>query len=374
MTIINVRSPFLFTIGDYGSTQTGSKVELSIYKKGDIPPTSGVGYYSLSKNIVSASQRATRYNISNFVKEFFSHSSMTTTSTSAVDASVNDWVFVDVKLSWYNGTVYTTISNATYVALDGFTEYTDGANSASYLPMKVLLNNNITKQVIQTSSYAGFSFNVIGDVPNYGNRIDAVYTTTYNGSPYTVTVSVINGGEARGVINRVVPLSLYPSLIQFGSDTTISLQYILTSTPTQVVNIKTTIIEECKYTPVNCTYINRFGGWEVLTFFKAQTNSISVKGTDYKLTQEGLYYNTTIGQFKKMNINGKQTVKLNTGWVDENYSELITDLLLSETVLLDNAPVTVKTQSSDLKTTLKDKNINYEIEFEYAFNLINDAI
>jgi len=41
---------------------------------------------------------------------------------------------------------------------------------------------------------------------------------------------------------------------------------------------------------------------------------------------------------------------------------------------LDDKPVNVKTQSSELKTTLKDKMINYEIEFEYAFNLINDVV
>ena len=133
-------------------------------------------------------------------------------------------------------------------------------------------------------------------------------------------------------------------------------------------------MEECKYTPVECSFINRYGGWEFLTFFKAQSNSISAKGTDYKLTQSAINYNTAIGQFKTFNINGKQTIKLNTGWVDENYSELISDILLSETVLLNDIPVTVKSQSSDFKTTLKDKNINYELEFEYAFNLINDVV
>ena len=37
-------------------------------------------------------------------------------------------------------------------------------------------------------------------------------------------------------------------------------------------------------------------------------------------------------------------------------------------------PVIVKTQGSDLKTSLKDRLINYEMEFEYAYNLINDVI
>jgi hypothetical protein len=49
-------------------------------------------------------------------------------------------------------------------------------------------------------------------------------------------------------------------------------------------------------------------------------------------------------------------------------------LLLSEKVLLDDKPVQLKTQGSDLKTVLKDRMINYEIDFEYAYNLINDVI
>jgi len=71
------------------------------------------------------------------------------------------------------------------------------------------------------------------------------------------------------------------------------------------------------------------------------------------------------GQKQRFNFQGKQKIKCNTGWVDENYSELIQDLLLSQVVLLDNKPAIVKSQSFDIKTNLKDKNINYEIEFEY---------
>jgi hypothetical protein len=85
-------------------------------------------------------------------------------------------------------------------------------------------------------------------------------------------------------------------------------------------------------------------------------------------------YNSSLGQKQRFNINGTQSIKLNTGFVDENYSELMTDLFLSETILLDGKPVVLKTQSSDLKSVLKDKMINYELDFEYAYNLINDVI
>ena len=64
---------------------------------------------------------------------------------------------------------------------------------------------------------------------------------------------------------------------------------------------------------------------------------------------------------------------LNTGWVDENYTELIEDLLLSERVLMDNKPMMVKTESQQVKTRLIDKTINYEIELMYNNEMINDV-
>jgi hypothetical protein len=48
--------------------------------------------------------------------------------------------------------------------------------------------------------------------------------------------------------------------------------------------------------------------------------------------------------------------------------------MLSEVVLLDNKPVTLKTTQTDLKTTIQDKNINYTMDFEYAYNLLNNVI
>jgi hypothetical protein len=131
---------------------------------------------------------------------------------------------------------------------------------------------------------------------------------------------------------------------------------------------------EPKYTPLTCTFINRFGGWQYLTFFKANLQTIDVTSKDFNLLPASINYNVLQGQKKIFNSQGKQKIKCNTGWVDENYFELIQDLLLSETVLLDNKPVIVKSQSSEYKTHLKDKNINYEIEFEYNFGLINDVI
>ena len=142
----------------------------------------------------------------------------------------------------------------------------------------------------------------------------------------------------------------------------------------EIFSIQNEQLCEPKYTPITCTFINGFGGWQYLTFFKANSQGIDVKSKDYNLLSSSIDYNPLQGQKQRFNFQGTQKIKCNTGWVDENYSNLIQDLLLSEVVLLNNEPAIVKSQSFDIKTHLKDKNINYEIEFEYNYGLINDVI
>lgn len=119
-------------------------------------------------------------------------------------------------------------------------------------------------------------------------------------------------------------------------------------------------------------FVNRYGGLDFIWFFKMRTDSISTESKEYKLLQPAMQYDTTIGQNAKYNFNGKQSVKMNTGFVNENYNELIQDLILSEKVWINSIPAIVKSTGTEFKTQIRNKNINYEIEFEYAFDLINN--
>lgn len=372
MKVVKVRSPFIIEIPSQGSTHTGSRIILTVWNNGGTEPISGQsGYYSLSKNNPSTTQKNTIYNVSNYVKEFIENIKPTKTigDLSAGVEDVNEWCKFRVKKYWYNGTTYTELSNIQYVGINGFSNYSDGNQNPAEVNGFILTNDAINKNILKTTSTSKNYFNFLIDVPS-GGLMSCNYSSLDGGGS-----TGINFGTLVGIYNYKIPLTNYPesNFLENGCRVRVRVfnaSFAIIYEKYVYVNA----LEECKYTPVECSYINRYGGWEFLTFFKAKSNSISVKGTDYKLTQSAINYNTAIGQFKTFNTNGKQTVKLNTGFVDENYSELITDLLLSETVLLDGKPVTVKSQSSDLKTTLKDKNINYEVEFEYAFNLINDII
>jgi hypothetical protein len=376
MRVVKVRSPFIIDVTSQGGTHIGSKIILTIWNFGQSEPTVGqTGYYSLSKSNPSTTQKTTYYNVSNYVKEFINNIKATYINYVGNDEQYNEWVNFRVIKSWYDGTTYTELSNVQYLGVNGFTNYTDGNQNSNNTVMEVLSNTNINNYYYQQTTYPNDKIqyvNVLLDKPTATTTTLNVKYERIDGVVYSITAGYAIGFT--GSFNGSIPISIVKVDPLFINGCKVTITYTpATGSPT-VKTFFTYPIEECKYTPVLCDFVNRYGGWQTLTFFKQQTNTIAVKGTDYKLTQTAINYNTAIGQFKTFNTNGKQTVKLNTGFVDENYSELITDLLLSETVLLDGKPVTVKSQSSDLKTTLKDKNINYEIEFEYAFNLINDVI
>jgi len=353
MNIIKVRSPFIVTVAEAG--QDGSKIELFIWNKGTTEPTTPT--YTLSKSIPSASQIDNIYNISNYIREYILNVKPVTVTLPTVDDNTN-WVYCKVKRYKLVGTTYTLLDTTEYVCVDGFTLYGDGKQSSINVNALALSNGNVI------TKYTG--------IPYINVLAQQIATYDFNANYYTKAnvlieqrILVLNGAGSESFLLKV-PLRSTLSTDDY--------QNLILKYNTNVFEKASLRIEECKYTPVVCTFINRYGGWEFLTFFKQQINTIAVKGTDYKLMPSSVNYNTSLGQSKTFNINGTQTIKLNTGFVDENYSELITDLLLSETVLLDSKPVIVKTQGSDLKTSLKDRLINYEMEFEYAYNLINDVI
>ena len=375
MKVVKVRSPFIIEVNEAG--QIGSKIELSIWN-GSSYPTSGIGFYSLSKAIPSATQISTYYNVSNYVKEFINNIKATYVWTYTDPESNNEWTRFQVKRYKLVGTTYTQVGTTNeYVGVNGFSNYSDGYQNPTDTKILILSNTNINNYYYKQDTYPNIYtqyFNLLIDKPTATTTIITVKYERIDGIIFSYTNSISVG--LSGLFNIANPITLVKQFLsEFINGCKITITYTPASgSPTILPSFYTYPIEECKYTPVLCDFINRYGGWQTITFFKAQTNTISAKGTDYKLTQDTINYNTSIGQFKTFNLNGKQTIKLNTGFVDENYSELITDLMLSETVLLDGKPVTVKTQSSDLKTYLKTKNINYEVDFEYAYNLINDVV
>lgn len=361
--IIYTRSPYFITVNESG--QVGSKIELRIWNgTGSAPATAT---YTFSKSIASVIQTENVYNISPFLKEYIDNVAPIY-SISETD-STTMWVNVQVKR--YKETsvgVYSLINTVTYLGTNGYTLFTDGYNYTNTSNNFMLLSDN-SKEI---------KYDITKDIP-YVNALINPPTDGFITQDMEITATykdlrgrnetIVNYISTKGLLK--IPFST--DNIKYKNGNTLVISYKVDAVPYSI-SYKVTPVCELKYSPIICSYINRFGGWQFLTFFKTRTDNINVKGSNYNLLQDSINYNTYKGQSKSFNINGKQSVKLSSGFVPENYSDLIQDLLLSETVLLDGLPVEVKTQATTLKTSLKDKNINYEIDFDFAFNLINNVI
>lgn len=357
--IINVRSPYLVTVNESG--QVGSKIELRLWNDGSTKPTEAT--YTFAKSIASATQTANVYNISPYVREYIDN-------VAPDDTTELMWVNVEVKRFKETsiGTYSSALDTTTHAGVNGYTLYTDGYNKTdSNSSFVVMANTAIEIKYEEGIAEANYPYvNVYADLTSPA-EIQAVYKDKHGRNSVTVTYDTGDKG--------VIKIPFRTTSVKYNKGNTLDIKWRPTGEYTDVTkSFVVTPVCEPKYDPVVCQFINRYGGWQFLTFFKAKTNTIQTQSTTFKLLPSAVNYDTSKSQTKSLNINGSENIKLNTGWVSENYSELIQDLLLSETILLDGKPAEVATNQSELKTSLKDRNINYEIEFQYAFSLINDVI
>lgn len=333
MKKIFVRSPYFIEVNESG--QTSGKIEVYLWNKGDTEPATP--NYTFSKNVPSATQIDLSWNVSNLAKEFIKPIAPTLV-TIPTEEDVECWCYM--KVVRYSDDV--ELDDETFVCLNGYTQYSDGYNYYTTDSVVPLINTDITLLTYTGFNYINVFIETADDWLWEGND-DNFFTTTdenlwrlpYDYDRYRLSID---------------------------------------GTSEYLIKIAAEQVCEPKYTPITCSFINRYGGWQFLTFFKASSSSIDVTSKDFNLLPSSINYNVLQGQKQRFNFQGKQKIKCNTGWVDENYFDLIQDLLLSETVLLDGVPAIVKSQSSEVKTYLKDKNINYEIEFEYNYGLTNDVI
>ena len=371
MKLIYVRSPYTISINE--ALQIRTKLELRIWYNGDTKPTEPT--YTLSKQIPSITQTETYYNISPYIKDFIININPQTTLLEDIEEKEMYCLVEVITFFTEDDSTYTEIETLDFVAVNGFTNPNLGANQS--LTDTTIILTNTAIEVLTNQEATAFStaqnvpyFNILVDwLATSGKELRYVYKDL-NGAN-TVTDGILTDADTAGIYALKVPYRRNGSAYVDGN--TILINDTSRTSGVPFVPIRYVTVCEQKYTPVRCDFINRLGGWQTIVFFKAQTNDYNFKSSEFKVLPSNWNYNPSVGGMKSFNFDAKQTVKLNTGWVDENYINLMFDLLASETVLLDAIPAQLKSKSLPYKTHLKDKMINYELDFEYTYNLINDV-
>jgi len=379
-SLVGARSPIYITAGYSANASYITDITLEVYiwsgARGSRPASA---QYTLFRDVFAGQDVS--FDIAPLVAEYIDndYSGFDIVATGNVPNDSIVWVQVDYDVSYYNKADPPTISNDTgssdiFEASNGYHTFVEGANkqhSTGFLHTT-------------TRKYVG----------NAGNEIVAAYIGEFGGgyddltfvrvigdSQYEVDfniTSLLGNTQAEqrvltfpcGVTNVTEWLDSVAEPLLYSNYYSIQL---LDSTEAVLDSID--IYPECepKYSVNTIRYINRYGVWDSIYFFKASQDNFSVSSEQYRRSigtssTSGYSYSTTDELYKQYNTNGKTRTTLNTGFVAEEYKEAIKDLMMSERVMLNGSPVTVVSNSMTLQKSVNDKTINYTIEVEEAFD------
>lgn len=147
-----------------------------------------------------------------------------------------------------------------------------------------------------------------------------------------------------------------------------------------------TLIERYKFIPDNgCVdnvttlqFMNKWGVWDFLHFTGRRDTGLKTTNELYKYNKlsSTLTYQPEFGQQHKYMVQGKGTLILNTGWLDDVKNEKMEQLLLSEFVFDYDTrmPYIITDKDVRYKTGKYDKQIQYTITLDEAFDKINSII
>jgi hypothetical protein len=271
-------------------------------------------------------------------------------------------------------------------------DYIDIIYKADYVPQTVAIITVLTNKAglngtgadvgldISSSdkgfeAYGVFTEGVNPEVP-FGRSLPT-YLIPINETTTPDTFTILAPNNQTGKLPSITALSGLIATSFSGSATSVTAEGV-------VCNIKR--IDCTKYGEGNrIIYINKYGAQQDLWFFLKETKNLSRTNEGYKSNtitypSGGATYSVQDAPNKVFNTQAKQTHTFSSGYYPEFANEQFEELLLSEFIWWSTfkkgsgviIPVKVKTSSVAFKTSVNDRLIEYTIEFEEAFDYINN--
>jgi hypothetical protein len=385
--IINTRSPFYIKVSD--SSLATATLQLYIYEgaKNTGSPNAADLKYTITKSELEANNYVV-FEISELIRDYID------VKYDGEYDSYCVWVNAVITAEDSSGssisspTVLPSNYTNQFVAVEGYGYFEEGVNPE---PSRTLLqsnkiiyrpsdyNVNIPIFAEDTTSVTYFYNNTeirtdtISDNDNTNQKIQYIYSYV-NSDTDTYQERVLNDG---GTLEESVCLDRFLRNVETSPVDKI---IINSSGSPEIVKIRTL---DCSiYDPIKVTFVNKYGALQDLWFDKKSMNSINVQSNDYKASVMDFSstptYDTTAHQNRVLDLVGKESITMNTGYIDEEYNEVFRQLMLSEQVWMTRLtdteeilPLRPKTQSLQFKTRTNDKLVNYTVEFDFAFDKIN---
>lgn len=347
-TKINVRSPYYWSkVYSVPSTPPPSSMETIINLfiwEGQLSSVPSTPKYVLRSPVVLYESSATNwystFEISELVRGYIDYTFNGTYSSQCV------WVAINVQ---------GTATYEYFIAVDGYGYYEEGANA------------ELSRSLMISNTFIWKPQGLPTRVPIFGNDGISVTFFSSTGSFISNTTTSASTNTTSIVKNFSVPSTTAYFIVvnsTAGESTTV-----------QVKNMNCGIHEERKI-----TFLNKFGALQDVYFFAKEVGGVSVNSTTYKpniMNLETKSYSTTEHHNKILDINGVDSITLSTGFVSEDYNEVIKQMMLSEKVWMTRNsvvyPMIVRTNSVSYQTSLNDKLVSYTIDFDYAFDSIQSV-
>lgn len=375
-TIIRTRSPyFIRTPQETSSSLSYFQINITIASGvlGVAGCPANLGTFTLQKKPLTG-EDSVSFDISELVNDFIEQKFINNTPLTGYNVSADTqsvWVTVVTSARESDGTIIGSTTTTNYLAQEGYNDFKDGVNYTTE-PTAMISGNYIQ---YNKGDYIYLPVNV--------ERVNSV-NFKYNGSSIS-TYGVSDNGNA----NQKVDYSYYLTAQEIDE-----IEITYDTTQTESITVKE--IEECKYPVHKIVFLNRWGAFQDLFFFKKSVESLESRSENFNRSifqarqvyyteregecEENYNYNvysTTAHAKKTFNANATESISLNTGFVPESMNPYFEELMVSEYVwLIDENdvvyPVNLKDSSFTYKTGLNDRLINYTMNFEKSFDLVNN--
>tara|TARA_R110000772_G_scaffold82776_1_gene175398 strand:- start:703 stop:1884 length:1182 start_codon:yes stop_codon:yes gene_type:complete len=389
-TQINLRSPYYIKVAK--TSLTSATLNLYIYTgtfTANASVSAGTLRYSITKKPLGTNAFVV-YEVSELIRDYLEIEFNGTYDSEVV------WVNLTATVTGGSGSVTVTPDNTNgFVGLDGYGYFEQGANPALSTTLlqsnKTIfaLDDNLFRVPVFVQGTNSVSLLYKGEVKSIIDLTSASVDETSEQIRY-ISANSTNSGDVdydsfvERVLNDGGTFEGSTCLNDFLGDFSIDLideVYVNSDSGTEVIKIIT--LEECKYTPIKVTFVNKFGAIQDLIFFKKSVDSTIVKGEEFKsavFDQSTLTYKTYQHQRTQFMVQGNDSITMNTGFINDDYNQVIEELMLSEqvwaTFITDTQelvkPLVPKTKSLTFKTTLNDNLVDYAIDFDIANDKINN--
>jgi len=388
--IINTRSPFYIKVSD--STLATATLQLYIYEGAkDTTPDAADLKYTITKSELEANNYVV-FEVSELIRDYIDvkydgeYDSYCVWANAVITATQSTGAPVS------SPTVFPSDYANQFIAVDGYGYFEEGVNpepSRSLLQSNEIMyrpedgNINIPIFAEDTNSVAYYNNGVIvrsqtiSDNDNTDQKIQYI-SVSGNSDNATYEERVL---EDSGTLESSKCLEQFLNYLDIGKVDEIVVGYD-TDAGSAAHIIKVRNLDCSIYDPIRVTFVNKYGALQDLWFDKKSVNSIEVQSNDYKASVMNFSstptYDTSAHQNRVLDLVGKESITMNTGYIDEEYNEVFRQLMLSEQVWMTRLtdteevlPLRPRTQSLQFKTRTNDKLVNYTVEFDFAFDKIN---